>query len=192
VSGEGRGWGRVRDGWEGRDGGGDRGKGERVGRGRKRLWRSGECTDILRKRTPSLVQNESANLISWTLVGEAEQQDEQYMFLELLVTQQSKHLLPAVGGYGLECPTPMPNVEYILSNSSIKMSCMKMLVVIQWDPSNTDTLGSLKCALIRGVSSFQGANNTYLYEVGIWSSVLIREVSSFQVSFKRGSTVNFF
>ena len=59
------------------------------------------------------------------------------MFLELLVAQQSKHLLPAVGGYGLECPTPMPNVEYILSNSSIKMSCMKMLVVIDfffWSP----------------------------------------------------------
>ncbi len=33
------------------------------------------------------------------------------------------------------------------------------------------------CVLIREVSSFQGANITYLYEVGIWSSVLIREVS---------------
>jgi len=43
-----------------------------------------------------------------------------------------------------------------------------------------DTLGPLKCVLIRGVSSFQGANNTYLYEVGTWSSVLIGEVSSFQ------------
>jgi len=51
---------------------------------------------------------------------------------------------------------------------------------IHWDPSNTDTLGPLKCVLIRGVSSFQGENNTYLYKVGIWSSVLIREVSSFQ------------
>ena len=51
---------------------------------------------------------------------------------------------------------------------------------LQWNPSNTDTLGPLKCVLIRGVSSFQGANNTYLYEVGTWSSVLIREVSSFQ------------
>ena len=34
--------------------------------------------------------------------------------------------------------------------------------------------------LIREVSSFQGANNTYLYGVGTWSSVLIKEVSSFQ------------
>ena len=51
---------------------------------------------------------------------------------------------------------------------------------LQWDPSNTDTLGPLKCVLIRGVSSFQGANNTYLYEVGTWSSVLNKEVSSFQ------------
>jgi len=54
------------------------------------------------------------------------------------------------------------------------------VMALQWDPSNTDTLGPLKCVLIRGVSSFQGANNTYLYEVGTWSSVLIREVSSFQ------------
>ena len=51
---------------------------------------------------------------------------------------------------------------------------------MKWDPSNADTLGPLKCVLIRGVSSFHGANNTYLYEVGTWSSVLIREVSSFQ------------
>ena len=51
-------------------------------------------------------------------------------------------------------------------------------------PFNTDTLGPLVCVLIRGVSSFQGANNTYLCEVGTWSSVLIREVS-----FKRGSPV---
>ncbi len=33
-----------------------------------------------------------------------------------------------------------------------------------------DTLGLIKCVLIREVSSFQGANNT-------WSSILIREVS---------------
>ncbi len=37
-----------------------------------------------------------------------------------------------------------------------------------------DTLGPMKCVLIR---SFQGVNNTYLYEVETWSSVLIREVS---------------
>ncbi len=43
-----------------------------------------------------------------------------------------------------------------------------------------DTLGPLKCVLIREVSSFQGANNTYLYEVGTWSSVMIREVSLIQ------------
>ncbi len=53
--------------------------------------------------------------------------------------------------------------------------------MLQWNLSNTDTVGPIKC---REVSSFQGANNTYLYEVGIWSSVLIREVS-----FKKGSTV---
>jgi len=38
--------------------------------------------------------------------------------------------------------------------------------VIQWNPSNTDTLGTLRCVLNREVSSFQGVNNTYLYGVG--------------------------
>ncbi len=53
---------------------------------------------------------------------------------------------------------------------------------LQWNLSNTDTLGSMKCVLIRKVSSFQGANNTYLHvhEAGTWSSVLIREVSLVQ------------
>ena len=51
---------------------------------------------------------------------------------------------------------------------------------LQWNPLNTDTLGPLKCVLVREVSSFQGANITYLYRVGTWSSVLIREVSAFQ------------
>ncbi len=32
--------------------------------------------------------------------------------------------------------------------------------------STTDTLGPIQCVLIWEVSSFQGANNTYLYEVG--------------------------
>ena len=44
-----------------------------------------------------------------------------------------------------------------------------VLYGVQWDPSNTDTLGPLQCVLIGGVSSFQGANNTYLHEVGTWS-----------------------
>ena len=48
---------------------------------------------------------------------------------------------------------------------------------LQWNPSNRDTIGPLKCVLIREVSSFQGKNNTYLYIVGTWSSVLIKEVS---------------
>ena len=46
------------------------------------------------------------------------------------------------------------------------------------EPSNTDTLGSLE--LYREVSSFQGTNNTYLYDAGTWSGVLIRNLSSFQ------------
>ena len=55
-----------------------------------------------------------------------------------------------------------------------------VLLTIQWNLSNTDTIGLLNCVLIREVSSFQGVNNTYLYEVGTWSGVLIRGVSSFQ------------
>ncbi len=51
---------------------------------------------------------------------------------------------------------------------------------VQWSLSNTNTLGPIKCVLIREMSSFQGANNRYLYEVGTWSSVLIREVSLIQ------------
>ncbi len=47
-----------------------------------------------------------------------------------------------------------------------------------------DTLGPIKCVLIREVSSFQGVNSTYLhvhvYEVGTWPSILIREVSLIQ------------
>jgi len=66
----------------------------------------------------------------------------------------------------------------ILHRTATHMYALGTLTT-QWDPSNTDTLGPLKCVLIRGVSSFQGANNTYLCEVGAWSIVLIREVSSF-------------
>ncbi len=43
---------------------------------------------------------------------------------------------------------------------------------IQWNLSNTDTLGPIKYVLIRKVSSFQGTNNIHSYEVGTWSSVL--------------------
>ncbi len=37
------------------------------------------------------------------------------------------------------------------------------LLVLQWNLSYTDTLGLLKCVLINEVSSFQGANITYIY-----------------------------
>jgi len=40
--------------------------------------------------------------------------------------------------------------------------------VLQWKSSNMDTLGPLICVLIRGVSPFQGANNT------IWSWELVK------------------
>ncbi len=46
-------------------------------------------------------------------------------------------------------------------------------VCIQSKLSTTDTLGPIKCVLIREVSSLPGANNTYLVKL---ASVLIREV----------------
>ena len=46
---------------------------------------------------------------------------------------------------------------------------------IQWNLSNTDTLGTKIIILISEVSFFQGENNMYLYKVGIQSSVLIKQ-----------------
>ena len=69
----------------------------------------------------------------------------------------------------------MHAVHFFLSFYMHDFSCLyrtRVLVgqnVIQWNPSNMDTLGPLQYVLIRGVSSFQGVNNTYLYEVGTWS-----------------------
>ncbi len=65
---------------------------------------------------------------------------------------------------------------------------VELSVGLQWNLSNTDTLGPMKCVLIREVSSFQGVNTTYLYEVGTWSSVLIREVSLIN-SFQSNETI---
>ncbi len=60
---------------------------------------------------------------------------------------------------------------------------------IQWNLSNMDTPGPINYLLIREVSSFQEANIAYLYEVGTWSSVLIREVSLIQGCPSRGVPV---
>ena len=64
--------------------------------------------------------------------------------------------------------------------------CYCTSLMLQWNPSNTDTLGPLKYVQIREESSFQGTNNTYLHGVGTWSRV---GVLISQVSFRRGSTV---
>lgn len=46
--------------------------------------------------------------------------------------------------------------------------------VITVKPSNTDTLGPKNVSwLARCMSLFQGNNSTYLYEMGVWSGVLI-------------------
>ncbi len=60
------------------------------------------------------------------------------------------------------------------------LSQMLWEIVLQWNLSNTDNLGPIKCVRIREVSSFQGVNSTHLYEVGTWSSVLSKEVSLIQ------------
>ena len=47
------------------------------------------------------------------------------------------------------------------------------LIYIQWNLSNTDTLGTKTIVLISEASLFQGENNMYLYKVGTQSSVMI-------------------
>ncbi len=49
---------------------------------------------------------------------------------------------------------------------------------VQWNLSNTNVLGPIKCALIREGGVLISGDK--LYEVGTWSSVLIREVSLIQ------------
>ena len=62
---------------------------------------------------------------------------------------------------------------------------------IQWNPSNTDTLGTKIIVLISEVSLFQGENNMYLDKVGTRPGVLIKQgVLISEVSLKRGSTVD--
>ena len=61
---------------------------------------------------------------------------------------------------------------------------------IQWNSSNTDTLGTTIIVLISKVLLFQGENNMYLYRVGTWPGVLIKQgVLISEVSLKRGSTI---
>ena len=58
---------------------------------------------------------------------------------------------------------------------------------VQWNLSNTDTLGTKIIVLISEVSLFQGENNMYVYHVGTRSIVLINQVVLIlEVSFKRG------
>ncbi len=70
------------------------------------------------------------------------------------------------------------DIQGFMEDKEKKIKGVLLSLAVQWNLSNTDTLEPIKCVLIREVSSFQG--NTYLYEVGTWSSVLNREVSSFQ------------
>ena len=68
------------------------------------------------------------------------------------------------------------------SLANFDYSCLACWMHIQWNPSDTYTIGPLKCVQIRGLSSFQGVNNTYLYEVGTWSDGCpLREEASLSV-----------
>ena len=51
---------------------------------------------------------------------------------------------------------------------------------VQWNLSNTDTLGTKIIVLISEASLFQGENNMYLYKVGTQPGVLINQVPLFQ------------
>ena len=62
------------------------------------------------------------------------------------------------------------------------------MILIQWNASNVDTLGTWKSVLYREVSSFQGEESI----IGTQQSVLNTEMSLFQgyPLIKRGSTVH--
>ena len=52
--------------------------------------------------------------------------------------------------------------------------------VIQWNPSNPDTIGPEESVLIREVSLFQGLKSTHTWYLGDEKCVLFREVSYFR------------
>ena len=56
-------------------------------------------------------------------------------------------------------------------------TCCDYLLGLQWNLSDTDTLGTKIIVLISEVSLFQGENN---YKIGTQSSVQINQVSIFQ------------
>ena len=58
------------------------------------------------------------------------------------------------------------------------MAHVPVLISIQWNLSNVDTIGTKTFVLVSEVFLFQEDNN--LYEVGTQSSVLINQVSLFQ------------
>ena len=62
--------------------------------------------------------------------------------------------------------------------------------LLQWNPSTMDTLGTASSVLIKEVSSFQGLFNTLFYAAGTMHGVLIKgDVLISGVSLQRGSTV---
>ena len=63
--------------------------------------------------------------------------------------------------------------------------CVCVTISVQRNLSNTGTHGTKILVLISEVSLFQGENKCIYIKLGIWSSVVINQVSS-----KRGSTVS--
>ncbi len=57
-------------------------------------------------------------------------------------------------------PGLLDTVRLATTNPALKGAIWRGRIEVQWNLSNTDTLGPIKYVLIREVSSFQGANNT--------------------------------
>ena len=72
--------------------------------------------------------------------------------------------------------------KYSLGKVALKKQRGCPYVHVQWNIYITDTLGTTRSVLIKGVSSFQRLFCTHLYVAGTMDSVLIKEVSLFQRS----------
>jgi len=98
-----------------------------------------------------------------------------------------RNAFPSSWGMSSGCSRSISSAPRI-SQQSQKL--FRPINCIQWNPSNTDTLGTKIIVLISKVSLFQGENNMYLYKVGTWPGVPIKQgVLISEVSLKKGSTI---
>ncbi len=90
--------------------------------------------------------------------------------------------------FGIETVTHSPHINCSAVVENYNIHIVQIVDWIQWNLSNSDTLGQIKCVLIRGVSSFQGRTIHIYMKLGL---VLIREVSLIQGCPLRGEPWNF-